>query len=100
MSKRLQVILQEADYRQVQHFAQAEQLTVAEWVRRALIAARRNEPTGEAARKLADVRNAASGAAGSAAGSAADGAAPVAYPTADINHMLHEIELGYRCTKS
>jgi hypothetical protein len=72
----------------VQYFAQAEQLTVAEWVRRALIAARRNEPTGDAARKLVDVRN------------AAGGAAPVAYPTADINHMLYEIELGYRCTKS
>jgi hypothetical protein len=96
MSKRLQVILQEADYRQVQHFARAEQLTVAEWVRRALIAARRNEPTGEAGRKLADVRNAAGGAAGGVAG----GAAALAYPTADIKRMLQEIELGYRCTTS
>lgn len=54
-------------------------MTVADWVRQALRAARRDEPATEPRRKLAVVREAALG----------------SYPTADIDVMLHEIERAY-----
>jgi len=41
MTKRLQVLLDEAEWRQIQRSARAERTTVAEWVRRALRQARR-----------------------------------------------------------
>jgi hypothetical protein len=95
MSKRLQVILPEADMRQIQYFAQADKLTVAEWVRRAIIAAQRAEPSGGAARKLGAVREAMRGSAG---GRVAANPFAQAYPTADMPRLLGEIERGYRIT--
>jgi len=80
MSKRLQVLLGEAEWREVQRSARAQRTTVAEWVRQALRAARRREPLGDAGRKLDAVR----------------AAARHAYPVADIEQMLTEIERGYR----
>jgi hypothetical protein len=84
MSKRLQVILPDQDFRQIQRTARAQRLTVAEWVRRALAAAQRREPAGDAGRKLDAVRD----------------AARLSYPTADIAQMLEEIERGYRTSDS
>lgn len=84
MSKRLQVILKDPEYRDVQRAARARGMSVAEWVRQALNVARRNEPTGGVAKKLEVVRM----------------AARLDYPTADIDRMLAEIELGYRAGKN
>ena len=79
MSKRLQVLLDETELRAVQRAARGEGMTVAEWVRGALRAARRDRSTTDAARKLAAVR----------------AAARHAFPTGDIGQMLAEIEQGY-----
>jgi hypothetical protein len=79
MSKRLQVILDDAEWREIQRAAKAQRLTVAAWVRGALRAARRREPLGDTGRKLEVVR----------------AAARHAFPTADIEQMKAEIERGY-----
>jgi hypothetical protein len=79
MSKRLQVLLDEPELREIQKIARAERTTVAEWVRRALRSARRREPLGDPGKKLAAVR----------------AAARHAYPTGDLDQMLAEIERGY-----
>ena len=79
MSKRLQVILDDAELRDIQRLARQERMTLAEWVRRALRVARRQVPRGDAGRKLAVVR----------------AAARYAFPSADIGSMLAEIERGY-----
>jgi len=78
MSKRLQVLLEESELRELRRLARRSNTTVAEWVRRALRAARRSEPVRDADRKLAAVR----------------AAARHAFPTADIEQMLAEIEQG------
>ena len=79
MAKRLQVILQDPEYREIQRLARARHLSIAEWVREALAAARRKEPLGDAGKKLDVVR----------------AAARLSFPTADIDRMLSEIEMGY-----
>jgi hypothetical protein len=79
MAKRLQVILQDPDYRQIQRLARSRHLSIAEWVRQALQVARKREPEGDAGRKLDLVR----------------AAARQTFPTADIKQMLEEINRGY-----
>lgn len=79
MSKRLQVILQDPEYREIQRVARSRHMTIAEWVRQALDLARRREPTGSMAKKLETVRR----------------AAQCQYPAGDIDSMLGEIEAGY-----
>ncbi len=83
MSKRLQVLLEEPELREIQRAARAHRMTVAEWVRQALRAARRREPASDPKRKLAAVR----------------AAARHSFPTADIEQMLAEIETGYLPTR-
>ena len=78
MSKRLQVLVDEAEWREIQRAARAERMTVAEWVRGTLRAARRRGPGGDTSKKLAVVRT----------------AARHAFPTADLPQMLAEIERG------
>ena len=51
MSKRLQVLLDEPELREIRRAARAKRMTVAEWVRGALREARRQEPLGDAARR-------------------------------------------------
>jgi ribosomal 50S subunit-associated protein YjgA (DUF615 family) len=80
MSKRLQVILQDPEYREIQRAARLQRLSLAEWVRRALQSARRHEPEGSSTRKLEVIRL----------------AVQHEYPTADIDQMLEEVETGYR----
>jgi hypothetical protein len=79
MSKRLQVLLEESEMREIRRAARARRVTVAEWVRQALRAARRGEPIGEIGKKIEVVR----------------AAVRHSYPTADIDRMLREIEHGY-----
>ncbi len=79
MSKRLQVLFEELEFRDIQRFARRKQLTVAEWVRQVLREARRREPASEVAKKLGSIR----------------AAAKYDFPTADIGDMLAEIERGY-----
>jgi hypothetical protein len=79
MSKRLQVLLDEAELREIQRMARARRMTVAEWVRQALRSARHAEPIGNVDKKLASVR----------------AAVRHAFPTGDIGQMLAEIERGY-----
>ena len=79
MSKRLQVLLMEQEYREIQQAALLRNMSVAEWVRQALSLARRSEPSGYVGKKLEAVR----------------AAARFEFPTADIDRMLAEIERGY-----
>jgi hypothetical protein len=79
MSKRLQVILQDPEYREIQRAARSRQMSIAEWVRQALALARRREPLGDVDKKLAAIR----------------AAARHESPTSDIDTMLAEIERGY-----
>lgn len=79
MSKRLQVLLEEPEFREIRRAARAQRMTVAEWVRQALRSARRREPTTDARKKVEAIR----------------AAARHSFPTADIDKMLSEIESGY-----
>jgi hypothetical protein len=80
MSKRLQVILQDPEYREIQRVARSRRMSIAAWVRQALDLARRGEPTGSMEKKLETVRR----------------AVRHEYPVEDIDRMLAEIETGYR----
>jgi hypothetical protein len=79
MSKRLQVILDDREYREVQRLARSQQVSIAAWVRQALVQARRREPNGDVEKKLAAIR----------------AAVKCESPTPDIDTMLAEIEHGY-----
>ena len=79
MAKRLQVILQDPEYREIQRAARSRHMSLAEWVRQALERARRHEPLGDAGKKLQVIR----------------AAIKHEFPTGDIDQMLAEIESGY-----
>jgi hypothetical protein len=79
MSKRLQVLLEERELQEIRQLARRNRMTVAEWVRQALRAARRVQPARDARKKLEVVR----------------AATRHDFPTADIGPMLAEIERGY-----
>jgi len=79
MAKRLRVILQDPEYREIQHMARSRHMSIAEWVRQALDLARHREPLGGAGNKLEVIR----------------AEAQHDYPVGDIDSMLAEIEKGY-----
>jgi hypothetical protein len=79
MAKRLQVILKDPEYREIQRVARSRHMSIAEWVRQALEAARRQEPMGSISKKLESIRI----------------AAQHQYPAGNIDGMLAEIEAGY-----
>jgi hypothetical protein len=79
MAKRLQVIVQDPEYRDIQRAARLRRMSIAEWVRQALVQARRSEPGREVGSKLEIIR----------------ASARMEFPTADIDRMLKEIERGY-----
>jgi hypothetical protein len=79
MSKRLQVILSDDEYKELQLVSSAAGVTVSEWVRQALRRMRRDHSLLETDGKIEAVR----------------AAAKHSYPTADIDEMLTEIESGY-----
>ncbi len=58
MSHRLQVLLDESEMDEIRRIARRHRLTVAEWVRQSLRAARRHEPLVDSASKLEAVRRA------------------------------------------
>ncbi len=77
--KRLQVLMDDDELRDIQRLARRERVTTAEWVRQRLREARERHARPEIAAKLAAVQ--------------------AAYrhqgPTGDIEQMLAEIERGY-----
>ena len=79
MSKRLQVILDDGEMKEIRAIARRRRITVAEWVRRALRAAKSEEPGSDPHRKLQVLR----------------AATAHSFPTADIDEMLDQIEQGY-----
>jgi hypothetical protein len=79
MSRRLQVVLSEAELNEIRRAARERGVTVSEWVREVLRLARQERASGDASRKLAAVR----------------AGARHAFPTTDIDQMLREIEQGY-----
>ena len=79
MAKRLQVILKDPEYREIQRAARSRRMSLAEWVRQALEAARRQQPTGDINGKLESIR----------------AAARHEFPAGDMDAMLAEIEAGY-----
>ena len=79
MVKRLQVLLNEEEYLEIQGVARRQRVTVAEWVRQALRKAREDHP-GTADAKLRAIAD----------------AARHQFPTADIETMRREIDEGQR----
>jgi hypothetical protein len=79
MSKRLQVLLAEPEWKDIQRAARAQRTTVAEWVRQALRAARQQRSAKDPHAKIAAIR----------------AAARHDHPTADIDQMNAEIARGY-----
>jgi hypothetical protein len=79
MSKRMQVLFEEAEYAEIQAIARRHRMTVAEWVRQALRAARRKERPHDEQSKLGLLQKAMS----------------FEFPSGDIEKMLSEIEQGY-----
>jgi hypothetical protein len=59
MTHRLQVLLDETEIDEIRRIARRHRLTVAEWVRQTLRAARRNEPLIDTKSKVEAVRRAA-----------------------------------------
>lgn len=79
MTKRLQVLFDDADYAALQAAAASQGMTVAEWVRQALMAARRAHSTLDTDRKLAAIRHAVRHTA----------------PTGPVDRLIDETERGY-----
>ncbi len=80
VSKRLQVILGDSEMEEIQQVARRERMSVAEWVRQALRAARLRRPVVDIERRIQVIR----------------AATRHSFPTADIDDMLTQIESGYR----
>ncbi len=80
MSKRLQVLFEDQELRDIRSAARRMRMTVAEWVRQELREARRRQPRASADAKLAAIRAALAHRA----------------PVGDIQRMLAEIERGYQ----
>jgi len=70
--------MDESELREIRRAARRRQMTVSEWVRSVLRAARRAEPEGGPARRVDAIR----------------AASRHAFPTADIDQMLAEIAEG------
>ena len=79
MTKRLQVLFEDAELREIKRVARRDRMTVAEWVRQSLREARAAGADRDTSQKLEAVRIAATH----------------AFPTGDIDQMLAEIESGY-----
>lgn len=71
--------MDDAELAEIKQVARNNRMTVAEWVRQALRAARQSEPVVTAEGKLRVVREAACH----------------SYPSGDIDRMLAQIERGY-----
>ena len=79
MSKRLQIVIDDKEMREIERAARRREMTLSQWVRQSLRSARLAEPTVDAAKKLQVVR----------------AAVRHVFPTGDIDQMLSEIASGY-----
>jgi hypothetical protein len=79
VAKKVQVALGDHEYGEIERLARERGISVSEWVQQAIDVARREESSGDLARKLAAVH----------------AAARHNSPTGDIENMLAEIERGY-----
>jgi hypothetical protein len=79
MSKRLQVLFEDAEMEELREVASRRRMPVSEWVRNALRDARRREPQRDLGSQIRAVR----------------AAAEYQFPTGDIDQVLAQIELGY-----
>lgn len=79
MSKRLQVVLDADELRELQKIARRHRMTLSDWVRRTLREAREREPEGDLDAKLRAIRT----------------AVRHEFPAPDIEQMLEETERGY-----
>ena len=86
MTKRLQVLLDDAELRTIQRLARRDKLTTAEWVRRRLREGAAASARPDTASRLAAIH-------------AAYRQEPTA-PEPDIDQMLDEIERGYLSDRS
>lgn len=77
MSKRLQVLLDEEEYREIRDIARRQHMTLAEWVRQALRRARSDHADSVDAKLRAIAE-----------------ASRHSFPSGDIEDMLKEIEAG------
>lgn len=73
------MLLPTEEMEELQRFAAREEMTVGEWVRRALREARMQQPNNSSDVKLRAIRQ----------------AAEYSFPTGDVDQMLEEIERGY-----
>jgi hypothetical protein len=78
MTKRLQVLLEDAELREIQRAARRRRMTVSEWVRMGLRHARASEGARDVQAKLDAIRRAATH----------------DYPTGDIEQLLDETARG------
>ncbi len=78
MTKRLQVLMPEERYREIQRIARSHGSSVGAWVRGVLEEAARREPRSSLERKVAAMRR----------------AAKCQFPAPDIGQILAEIERG------
>lgn len=76
----MQVLFEESEYAEIQAIARRHRMTVAEWVRQALRAARRQERPHDQQSKLGVLQKAMS----------------YEFPSGDIEEMLSDIEQGYK----
>ena len=81
MAKRLQITLQDPEYREIQRVARSRHMSIAKWVRQSLEAARWQESTGSTSRKLESICV----------------AAQHEFPTGDIDQILAETSKNPRC---
>lgn len=79
MSKRLQVVMDDSEYGDIEDAAQRNGETVSQWVRQTLREARTRQPKIASARKLAVLRTALGH----------------NFPAGDIEQLLSETESGY-----
>jgi DhnA family fructose-bisphosphate aldolase class Ia len=79
MSKRLQVLFDEAELEQLRETARRHGMPVSEWVRQTLRAARRQDPHADVEAKVRALRV----------------AVRHEFPTADVDQIPAEIEHGY-----
>ena len=83
MPKRLQILLDEEEYKEIQRVARRQRMSLAEWVRQALRQALRQARSGHPGTVEAKLRVIAD-------------TSRHEFPTADMEVMLQEIEAGQR----
>lgn len=79
MSRRLQVLVDEREWREIERAAKGSHQTVSAWVRQVLRESYSRRPTGQPKKKLAAIR----------------AASQYAFPAPEIEQMNSEIAAGY-----